>query len=1655
MQPLRSLLIAFAAVTSLAFAGNARAQFQVGAAAIDVTPEQFPVLINGSFYSRTGSPKNIFARAIVVSDGQEQLAIVVTDSCMLPKDLIDGAKQLASERTKIPMDRILMSATHTHSAPSSMGALGTEADETYTPYLRIKLAEAIITAQRNLAPAKVGYGTADANEFTALRRWILGPDQMRDDPFGNKSVRASMHTAKNNILNVTGESGPEDPELAIISFQSPEGRPIAMLANFSMHYFGGGGASDYFGDYCRALEAKLDQKSEDKPPFVAVMSHGCSGDIWRVDYRAGTNQTFEGFVEGMVERTDQALADIEYQSDATIAMAETRMRLNYRVPSAERLTWANGVIAAMGDRGPKTPEEVYAREQPILHEKQSTEIVLQAIRIGDIAITTTPNETYALTGLKLKERSPLKKTFVIELANGGDGYIPPPEQHVLGGYNTWAARSAGLEVTAEPKIVAADLKLLEEVTGKPRREATPPHSAMAKVIADLKPARHYPLDEMEGPTAVDASPHFRDAIFEDGVVFYLNGADGPALSTATEINRAAHFADGRIVTRTPELKEDYSVSIWCWNGLNLEARPIAGWMFSRDQADSVTAGGVHLGIAGKGEHVGRLVLQLGDKQLFGKTPIERWIWNNVTLVSAGGEMKVYLDGKLEITADASKIGAVDDTFFGGRSDNQSNWEGRLDEIALFDRALNATEIASLAADGTAKAADSAQAAPLSEDDKTKGGRHWIEDKTPGPKSPEEQLAAFKIEPGYKIELVAAEPVVIDPVAIAFDARGRMFVAEYSDYPIGPADEKAPPLSRIVLLEDANGDGQMDKRTLFADHLTFCHSLMPYAGGVLACAQTQVLLLTDADDDGVAESREVLFDGFLPAHPQMQIGNPRWGLDNKIYLNYGVGKITQGTSDAEPFAMPRTEFWFDPLTREFGPAAGTGQFGNTITAWGDRLFSTNRNPIIAAPMTYEEARRNRFSPIYTQQYDVAPSGGDSKVFPLVAMKSNWLSHAGTHTSACGTTAYVGDALGAAMENSVFACEPIGHLVTRAIVKRDGARLTSTRAREDADFVASTDTWFRPASLANAPDGTLYLADMYRLWVEHPKFLPPEIAAQLDWRAGDDRGRIWRIVADGEQPLRTYKAPQSNADLVAMLGDANGWRRREAQQLLVEGQVTDAAPAIEKLFHDSKFALARLHAIWTLAGMGQLKAPLITAALSDENPHVRAAAVELASRQWNDQPQLLTAVLPLASDKDPYVRYQLALAMGATADPRRVDALAKLTTSDGADVNFADAIMTATETCSGKILAKLAADAAPDAMQKRLAKVVGARKDKQETAALVQLALTSAASHRQIVLLAGLAEGINNNAKLEALLKQSGAKWEGLTDQLADVALDEAAPLQDRREAILLLARFSTAQEEFFADLLHPRFPPQVQLAAIDALGSALNEKRAQVLLSAWAEMEPQSHSAALTHLLKSQLGVESLLSAIKSGMIAASAVSIDQQRALHEHRIESIRTSAAQLFGKAASTDRDAVLAQFSEAPRTIGSAVAGREVFLKNCAKCHVPTEESGRSVGPDLADSLNRSREAIMYDILNPSGKVEPRYAASQILTLGGQSYIGVVASQSSESIVLQLADGKLQETLRSEIDLFQTSDKSLMPEGLEKEIDVTQMANLLEFLKSPLPKK
>jgi hypothetical protein len=700
-------LLALALILLSVCVQAARAEFKAGAAVIDVTPVKLPVLVNGGLTSRSidkvKTPVN--ARAIALADGKEQCVIVVVDSCSMGRPLLDEVKALAQKRTGIPVDRILISATHAHSAPSAMAALGTEADPEYVPFLRQKLVQAIVAAQAALEPARIGFAKGNAANFTALRRWIRRPDRLEIDPFGNMTGRANMHAGR-VWDNVTGEAGPKDPDLSLISIQSRDGRPLAVLGNFSMHYFTDQNISaDYYGLFSEGLKQRIaPEAAPGKPAFVGIMSHGCSGDIWRRDYTKPESEwnaklTIEEYTNGLLDIAMKAYEGIHYRDDVDLAMIERRIPMKYRVPDKQRLEWAQRIVAEMGDRPPKTQSEVYAREQIFLNQWQKTEVVVQALRIGDIGIATSPCETYAVTGLKIKAASPLPHSIVIELANGSDGYIPPPEQHLFGGYNTWAARTAGLEATAEPRIAETAIELLEKVSGQPRREWKLSDGSAVHAILDAKPAAYWRLNEFTGPRAADASGHRRDAIYEPAITYYLEGPRSADFCAQGELNRAPMFVGGRLRAQL-DLADHYSISMWLWNGMPNEGRDVSGWLFSRGPDHGLDMYGDHLGIGGKSGNTGRLIFFHGDDAatvVGGKTEIPRWQWQHAVLVRDGENVRVYLNGNLEIEtkAAAGALANLRQCFFGGRSDNDSNWEGRLDEVAVFDRALSVSDVAKL------------------------------------------------------------------------------------------------------------------------------------------------------------------------------------------------------------------------------------------------------------------------------------------------------------------------------------------------------------------------------------------------------------------------------------------------------------------------------------------------------------------------------------------------------------------------------------------------------------------------------------------------------------------------------------------------------------------------------------------------------------------------------------------------------------------------------------------------------------------------------------------------------------------------------------------------------------------------------------------------
>jgi len=960
----------------------------------------------------------------------------------------------------------------------------------------------------------------------------------------------------------------------------------------------------------------------------------------------------------------------------------------------------------------------------------------------------------------------------------------------------------------------------------------------------------------------------------------------------------------------------------------------------------------------------------------------------------------------------------------------------------------------------------------------RGGRHWIDQPTDPPKSPEESQACFQVEPGFRIELVAAEPVVTDPVAIDFDHKGRMYVVEYTDYPVGPKDPESPPLSQIVLLEDEDSDGRMDKRTVFAPQLKFCHSLMAFRDGVLACTETQIMYLADTNADGVADVREVWFDGFIPAHPQMQIGCPRWGFDNWIYLTYGHGKVKctrPGFESKEAVDIPRVDFRFHPQTMEFEAISGAGQFGNTIDNFGHRFFSSNRNPIMTDVLSLELVRRNPFAGISVGHTDVGPAGEQTRVYPLVTMKSNWLSHAGTHTSACGVTAYRGGLFGAESNHSVFVCEPVGHLITRSVIEPQGGTVTARRAREKADFLTSTDTWFRPASMATGPEGALYVADMYRLWVEHPKFVPDDVAAKMDWRAGEDRGRIWRIVPESSPPVTSFVAPSSTDDLVNLLRDSNGWRRMLGQRRIVEDHLTDAEGALRIILNDSQgrktIGFARLHSLWTLHGLKLLKPTDLITASQDTDATVRRDVAKLIRTYGPKSADLQEIAARLCSDADGEVRMQAILSLSVNSDAAKTAILKAVSTSlddlwlqrallisapnlaaDIAEVVVQHSTESTDVVTREAFLRTLALNAAAGGNLEQIERVAALIGRSQESGMWWQTALV-----------VGLADGLPRCQNPEipkslagllqsppADLKHALVPVASLVQQASETAVDVKRSEADRIAAMGLMPHLPPqALTTALETLLKPGESSGCQQAAIDAARRSGRAELAEIVLTRWEQLNPRTRSAALDLLLLRKESVAALLQQMAAGTISSSVVSIDQRLILLKHPDETIRTTATALFGGTVSANRKEVADQYAKALELKGDVTRGAAVFEKTCSKCH-RIGNVGHNVGPDISDTRARARDALLYDLLDPNRRVDPQYTEYVVVTTDGRLFNGLMIAESSDSVTLRQPEGREQTIPRTDIEDLKTTNKSLMPEGIERDVTVEQMADVLEFLKA-----
>jgi putative membrane-bound dehydrogenase-like protein len=965
-----------------------------------------------------------------------------------------------------------------------------------------------------------------------------------------------------------------------------------------------------------------------------------------------------------------------------------------------------------------------------------------------------------------------------------------------------------------------------------------------------------------------------------------------------------------------------------------------------------------------------------------------------------------------------------------------------------------------------------------------------------PKSPQESLRSIQIQPGFKVELFANEPLVYDPVEMVFDENGRMFVAEMLDYPDDPPEGK-PARSRIVMLEDTNGDGVADKRTVFAENVLEVSGLMPWKGGLIVTSAPDILYMKDTDGDGKADVRKVLYTGFPKVNPEARITNPRLNLDNWVYCsNEGRdGKITSPDHPNMPPVMVRgADFRFRPDRDMAEPASGPTQFGQAVDQWGNRFIGQNTIHIrqVVLPMQY--LLRAPTLDVGAVSQDISDHGrGSSQMFPLTKPQEwrrertklrqeryneNQLNRTeyvgGYFTAATGNTVYDGDVFPKEYWGNVFIGDVSANLVHRDVMMRDGINFIAHRADVGKEFLASSDVWFRPCHFSVGPDGNLYVSDIYREFIETPESIPEELKKKMDFWSGVDKGRIYRIVPEHPERKRDLNpnlGKAFSAELVDLLASTSGWHRMTAHRLLMERQDRAVIPQLVNMGGTHESPQARAQALWVLESMNALDEKIVLQALADKDPNVRIQGLRLAEPFLDKSKAITSAVERLDKDAPPEVEFQQALTLGREHQaPVRL--LATIAEKHPDDRWFRLAVLSAAiENPAGLFHAMH--DFGKGEMLRQIGGQIGMRHDPKEVAAF--LGGIGRVPTPEIAL-AGLARGLRLAAVTE--LQVPGAEA-ALTRYLESKSAEVQTAAWDVARHIELKALLARATQDAQKKDLPPRTRitairalrggryatvgpvlrkildahegAAVDAAAIEALAAFDDPEIGPTLVANWKSYGPQARQQVIAAMLNQRDRLPALLTALEKNQIEPANIDMAARARLMEQPDAAISKRAKAIFQNQ-SSDRAKVVASYQDALKLKGDIAHGKQLFEENCGKCHLPRKQGPR-VGPDLSGINNKTKEELLTSILNPSYAIDPRFTYYMVTTKDGRMHDGVISNETPGVITLRGGTEEGDDTiLRKNIAEMRASSLSLMPDGLEDSLGKQGLADVITYLRGGL---
>ena len=922
------------------------------------------------------------------------------------------------------------------------------------------------------------------------------------------------------------------------------------------------------------------------------------------------------------------------------------------------------------------------------------------------------------------------------------------------------------------------------------------------------------------------------------------------------------------------------------------------------------------------------------------------------------------------------------------------------------------------------------------------------------KSPADQVKSFRVATGFRIELVAAEPDVADPVAIAFDARGRLWVAEMADYPVERTG------GRVRLLEDRDRDGRFEASTLFAGGIPFPAGVLPFREGVLVCSAPDILFLSDTDGDGRMDRREVVITGFAEGNQQLRVNNLIRGVDGFLYGANGRsnGKIRRPQDPLEKaLDISGRDFRLDPELLVPAAAAGPSQFGHAFDAAGRRFLSWNTVHIRQAVLSPLDLERNPLATRTATVAAISDHGDSARIYPTAPPPRTFNQEPVDHFNAsCGLTIESGGLFPDAFAGCAYVCEPLVGLVHRdRMTQGAGPLRTASRGETESEFLTSSDPWCHPVNLASGPDGALYVVDLYRELVEHPDYVPKDIRASIDFGNGRGHGRIWRIVPAQASLLTVEDLETLEPDALARrVAHPNGVTRLQAARLILERRLLGAVPGLEGVAAEASPPAGRIAALWTLERLGALKPELLREATRTSASDVRhAAALILRDRAKQGTPAHgasgLDEIARLAGDPDAEVRLVGILALGDVRVPLSGltirPALLEACRRDGGDSWLQAAILSSAAARAGNLFDDLLAEperVAPGFFAE-IAELAGVESPERAGgfAERIETLVRRTPSIAAIAGLDGLLRGLSRAGKP---LPDSAAP---ALDAVRRILSTSSAAPDLRAAAALVLSRDSWERARpALLPLLSAREEPAVARSAAKAIARFPSGAAGEALLQAWPAATPAMRETIADGLLARPEHREALAAAIEQGGVRATEIDVVRRSALLRLLEPARREALAKLMAPA-NSDRAAVVAQHAT-PSGRGDAARGALVFDKQCSTCH-RLGSVGHAIGPDITGFGKKSRSEILNALLDPNQSVVPGFGAYAITLRSGETLVGIIAGETGAAVTLRRPGGIEEAIPRTSIAGLTATGLSLMPENLETVISPEEIEHLLEFLK------